>query len=29
MTEAIYTQLNQIFRDVLDNDDINLTANFN
>ncbi|MBR0566024.1 acyl carrier protein [Azoarcus sp. L1K30] len=26
MSEAIYLQLNQIFRDVLDNDDINLTA---
>ena len=27
MSESIYNQLNQIFRDVLDNDDINLTAN--
>lgn len=26
MNEIIYSQLNQIFRDVLDNDDINLTA---
>ena len=27
MNELIYTQLNQIFRDVLDNDDINLNGN--
>jgi acyl carrier protein len=27
MNEHIYTQLNQIFRDVLDNDDINLNGN--
>jgi acyl carrier protein len=26
MNNDIYNQLNQIFRDVLDNDDINLTA---